>query len=170
MMYLQCMDENELENSIVMFSFKVPSKLRDSFHAAAKAENMDASNLLRQFMTRTIREAKEHDAEAFEEALLNEQKRSQKNKVQKTSRKAGAEISHKVNSHLAAVPPSAMPDYDYDGIYYELKERYNIDHLTIVSVMTGQDKILVSEEIREAILEVASRHLKNPDRKKVGNQ
>lgn len=58
------------EADFVMVNLKVPKKLREEFKVAAKLEGMDLSGMLRQFMIRTIRAAKEREPENFQ-ALID---------------------------------------------------------------------------------------------------
>jgi hypothetical protein len=57
------------ETDFVMVNLKVTAKLREEFKVAAKLEGMDLSNMLRQFMIRSVRDAKEREPEAFNAEL-----------------------------------------------------------------------------------------------------
>ena len=54
-----------MSNEIVNFNVKVREDIKDEFEIAAKLEGMDMSGMVRNFMIRTIREAKQREPEAF---------------------------------------------------------------------------------------------------------
>jgi hypothetical protein len=72
-----CMTEKNTD--FVMVNLKVTAKLREEFKVAAKLEGMDLSNMLRQFMIRTVRDAKEREPESFQ-AEMEKSQAKQKNK------------------------------------------------------------------------------------------
>jgi hypothetical protein len=149
-MYLLGMDEKENDDDIVMVSFKAPKKLRDSFHAAANVENMDASNLFRQFMNKTIREVKGRDAEAFERALSKERQRASKNKSAKIERTRGL-------GQLMEVPKSEFADtvFDLEEIYQRvLAQGFDTDYITVQATIAGKAPD-VDEDLKKAILTAA---------------
>ena len=153
-MYLLGMDEKENEDDIVMFSFKVPKKLRDSFHAAAKAENMDASNLLRQFMNKTIREVKGRDLEAFERALTKEQSRAIKNKSAKVERVERA----RSKGQLMEAPKIEKSSYDWEKAHQRLLDmNLEVDFATFIQILDDNPKEF-SEDFRRKIFQAADIH------------
>jgi hypothetical protein len=60
------------KRDFVMFNLKVRPDLHEEFKVAASLDGLDMSNMVRQFMIRTVREAKSRDAAKFEEILTQE--------------------------------------------------------------------------------------------------
>lgn len=57
------------DGDIVFLTIKLTRKLRVEFKAAAKVDEMDVSNALRQFMNQTVRNVKERDIDSFNSML-----------------------------------------------------------------------------------------------------
>jgi hypothetical protein len=53
------------QEETVTINLKVNERLRDEFRISAKLEGMDMSTMLRNFIIRTVREAKERDPDEF---------------------------------------------------------------------------------------------------------
>jgi hypothetical protein len=147
----------------VMLNLKVRRLLREEFKIAADMEGFDMSAMLRNFMIRTIREAKERDSEGFAQALrfhlknLSEKPPDANGKEEK-QRKTGSDFK------LLPTPKEEISDMDLVALLKKKTgEPINTEHIMMYhDYIDGEDEefLTLPKRIQEIIIDYyKSEHL-----------